>query len=74
MDKAESSQSSTGHVCAWFDRIELLCRSESPKGLEVYLHALQLLTTIDEGIQMFGEGSNLFQLRGGTLICESHLS
>lgn len=23
---------------------------------------------------MFGEGSNLFQLRGGTLICESHLS
>lgn len=28
-------------------------RSESPNGLEVYLHALQLLTTIDEGIQMF---------------------
>nr|XP_046251132.1 protein saal1 isoform X2 [Scatophagus argus] len=28
-------------------------RSESPKGLEVYLHALQLLTTIDEGIQTF---------------------
>ncbi|XP_071760895.1 protein saal1 [Centroberyx gerrardi] len=26
-------------------------RSESPDGLEVYLHALQLLTTIDEGIQ-----------------------
>ncbi|TNN87028.1 Protein saal1 [Liparis tanakae] len=26
-------------------------RSESPNGLEVYLHALQLLTTVDEGIQ-----------------------
>ncbi|XP_037624138.1 protein saal1 [Sebastes umbrosus] len=28
-------------------------RSESPNGLEVYLHTLQLLTTIDEGIQTF---------------------
>ncbi|KAM3608607.1 uncharacterized protein V6R79_001586 [Siganus canaliculatus] len=28
-------------------------RSESPGGLEVYLHTLQLLTTIDEGIQTF---------------------
>ncbi|XP_044050394.1 protein saal1 isoform X1 [Siniperca chuatsi] len=28
-------------------------RSESPNGLEVYLYALQLLTTIDEGIQTF---------------------
>uniref|UniRef100_UPI0037E9021B protein saal1 isoform X1 n=2 Tax=Semicossyphus pulcher TaxID=241346 RepID=UPI0037E9021B len=28
-------------------------RSESPNGLEVYLHAFQLLTTIDEGIQTF---------------------
>lgn len=28
-------------------------RSESPSGLEVYLHTLQLLTTIDEGIQTF---------------------
>nr|AFO64939.1 serum amyloid A-like protein 1 [Oplegnathus fasciatus] len=28
-------------------------RSESPNGLEVYLHALQLLTTIDEGLQAF---------------------
>ncbi|XP_068595587.1 protein saal1 [Brachionichthys hirsutus] len=28
-------------------------RSESLKGLEIYLHALQLLTTIDEGIQTF---------------------
>ncbi|XP_068459847.1 protein saal1 [Clinocottus analis] len=26
-------------------------RAESPNGLEVYLHALQLLTTVDEGIQ-----------------------
>ncbi|XP_045885370.1 protein saal1 isoform X1 [Micropterus dolomieu] len=28
-------------------------RSECPNGLEVYLHALQLLTTVDEGIQAF---------------------
>ncbi|XP_040893982.1 protein saal1 [Toxotes jaculatrix] len=28
-------------------------RPESPNGLEVYLHALQLLTTTDEGIQVF---------------------
>ncbi|GAA6221450.1 protein SAAL1 [Lates japonicus] len=28
-------------------------RPDSPNGLEVYLHALQLLTTIDEGIQVF---------------------
>ncbi|KAI4880342.1 hypothetical protein NFI96_021107, partial [Prochilodus magdalenae] len=26
-------------------------RNESPEGLEVYLHALQLLTTVDEGVQ-----------------------
>ncbi|XP_020790876.1 protein saal1 isoform X2 [Boleophthalmus pectinirostris] len=29
-------------------------RSESPKGLEIYLHILQLLTTITEGMQIFG--------------------
>lgn len=28
-------------------------RSESPSGLEVYLHALQLLTTTEEGIQAY---------------------
>ncbi|XP_019712566.1 protein saal1 isoform X2 [Hippocampus comes] len=28
-------------------------RAESPNGLEVYLHVLQLLTTVKEGIQMF---------------------
>lgn len=28
-------------------------RSESPNGLEVYLHILQLLTTVEEGIQIF---------------------
>lgn len=30
-------------------------RKESPEGLEVYLHALQLLTTIDEGVQYLGK-------------------
>lgn len=57
MDKAECCHCSIKKV--WFDSIYLLCRSESPNGLEVYLHTLQLLTTIDEGIQMFGESSNL---------------
>lgn len=38
------------------------CRSESPHGLEVYLHALQLLTTIDEGLQTFGKDSHLLHL------------
>uniref|UniRef100_A0A673C9V9 Serum amyloid A like 1 n=1 Tax=Sphaeramia orbicularis TaxID=375764 RepID=A0A673C9V9_9TELE len=28
-------------------------RSENPNGLEVYLHALQLFTTVDEGIEIF---------------------
>ncbi|KAM4734943.1 protein saal1 isoform 2-T2 [Anableps anableps] len=28
-------------------------RSENPNGLEVYLHILQLLTTVEEGIQVF---------------------
>lgn len=30
-------------------------RSESPEGLEVYLHSLQLLTTVEEGMQALGE-------------------
>nr|XP_015194173.1 PREDICTED: protein SAAL1 [Lepisosteus oculatus] len=30
-------------------------RSESPEGLEVYIHALQLLTTVDTGIQALVE-------------------
>lgn len=33
-------------------------RSESLNGLEVYLHAFQLLSTIDEGIQVFGKSSS----------------
>ncbi|KAK2917754.1 protein saal1 [Channa argus] len=32
-------------------------RSESPNGLEVYLHAFQLLTTIDEGIRFFADSN-----------------
>lgn len=46
--------------------LNYFCRSESPNGLEVYLHALQLLTTIDEGIQTLGKCSNLFDLPAGT--------
>lgn len=30
-------------------------RKDSPKALEAYLHALQLLTTVDEGLQDLGE-------------------
>ncbi|XP_071353123.1 protein saal1 isoform X2 [Trachinotus anak] len=44
-------------------------RPESPNGLEVYLHALQLLTTIDEGIRVFaapdGPGKAMWDL-----VCE----
>ncbi|KAG7522656.1 SAAL1 [Solea senegalensis] len=44
-------------------------RPESPNGLEVYLHILQLLTTTDEGIQAFaspdGSGQAVWDL-----ICE----
>lgn len=36
------------HVC-------VCLRSESSEGLEVYLHAIQLLTTVDEGIQAMGK-------------------
>lgn len=31
------------------------CRSDSPEGLDVYMHILQLLTTVDEGIQAIGK-------------------
>lgn len=48
-------------------------RSESPNGLEVYIHALQLLTTIDEGIQMFaspdGPGKAVWDFVSG-VVCE----
>lgn len=36
----------------------LVLRSESPAGLEVYLHALHLLTTVDEGLQAYGKSSS----------------
>lgn len=39
-------------------------RSENPNGLEVYLHIFQLLTTVDEGLQIFaasdGPGKSLW--------------
>lgn len=48
-------------------------RSESPNGLEVYIHALQLLTTIDEGVQMFaspdGPGKAVWDFVSG-VVCE----
>lgn len=37
-------------------------RTESPNGLEVYLHALQLLTTVDEGIQTLGKSDRHYVL------------
>lgn len=33
----------------------VLCRSDNPEGLDVYMHILQLLTTVDEGIQAIGK-------------------
>ena len=38
--------------------IELLLfvfSSENPEGLDVYMHILQLLTTVDDGIQAIGK-------------------
>ncbi|XP_048886361.1 protein saal1 isoform X2 [Brienomyrus brachyistius] len=48
-------------------------RTESLDSLEVYLHAIQLLTTVDEGVQVFLEGEGLGMeawnvLKG--LVCE----
>ncbi|KAI5614855.1 protein saal1 [Silurus asotus] len=44
-------------------------RKESPKALEAYLHALQLLTTVDEGLQNFvseeGCGASVWKM-----VCE----
>uniref|UniRef100_A0A3B3YUV3 Protein saal1 n=1 Tax=Poecilia mexicana TaxID=48701 RepID=A0A3B3YUV3_9TELE len=48
-------------------------RSESPDGLEVYLHIFQLLTTVEEGIQVFaapdGPGKPLWEFVSDVL-CE----
>lgn len=32
--------------------------SENPEGLDVYMHILQLLTTVDDGIQAIGKMLN----------------
>lgn len=32
-----------------------VCSSENPEGLDVYMHILQLLTTVDDGIQAIGK-------------------
>lgn len=37
----------------------VLCRSDNPEGLDVYMHILQLLTTVDEGIQAIGKNLEL---------------
>ncbi|KAM9854196.1 protein saal1 [Aulostomus maculatus] len=48
-------------------------RSESPNGLEVYLHTIHLLTTVDEGVQMFascdGPGKAVWDVLCG-VVCE----
>ncbi|XP_032406324.1 protein saal1 [Xiphophorus hellerii] len=48
-------------------------RSESPNGLEVYLHIFQLLTTVEEGIQVFaapdGPGKPLWEFVSD-VVCE----
>lgn len=42
----------------------VLCRSDNPEGLDVYMHILQLLTTVDEGIQAIGKNLELLGMRG----------
>ncbi|KAI1895640.1 hypothetical protein AGOR_G00108310 [Albula goreensis] len=44
-------------------------RLESPEGLEVYLHALQLLTTVDEGVQDLVERAGTAE-ETWALLCE----
>ncbi|XP_036391653.1 protein saal1 isoform X1 [Megalops cyprinoides] len=44
-------------------------RAESPEGLEVYLHAVQLLTTVEEGIQALVEHDGVRE-QAWTLLCE----
>ncbi|KAI1232568.1 Protein SAAL1, partial [Lamprotornis superbus] len=39
-------------------------RSDNPEGLDVYMHILQLLTTVDEGIQAIGKNLELLRVRG----------
>ncbi|KAF2977138.1 hypothetical protein EK904_007923 [Melospiza melodia maxima] len=39
-------------------------RSDNPEGLDVYMHILQLLTTVDEGIQAIGKNLELLCVRG----------
>ncbi|MBN3303765.1 SAAL1 protein, partial [Amia calva] len=44
-------------------------RSESPEGLEVYVHTLQLLTTVEEGVQALVEqaGEGVWSLLSGVV-------
>lgn len=42
----------------------VLCSSDSPEGLDVYMHILQLLTTVDEGIQAIGKTLELLLMMG----------
>lgn len=42
----------------------VLCRSDNPEGLDVYMHILQLLTTVDEGIQAIGKTLELLRMVG----------
>ncbi|NWH22732.1 SAAL1 protein, partial [Grus americana] len=39
-------------------------RSDNPEGLDVYMHILQLLTTVDEGIQAIGKTLELLHMIG----------
>nr|XP_040017717.1 protein saal1 [Gasterosteus aculeatus aculeatus] len=52
-EEGEGDGPSRPNVAACLLEAAKQLRSESPNGLEVYLHALQLLTTVDEGIQTF---------------------
>lgn len=52
----------------------VLCRSDNPEGLDVYMHILQLLTTVDEGIQAIGKTFELLHMMGPRMAVTSRSS
>ena len=52
----------------------VLYRSDNPEGLDVYMHVLQLLTTVDEGIQAIGKTLELLHTMGPRMAVTSRSS
>lgn len=61
VSKTQNLSSVSSTLICLFD---VLCRSDNPEGLDVYMHILQLLTTVDEGIQAIGKNLELLHVKG----------